>query len=116
MATIEASRPTMRPSASIITHFFSTSAGFAEKVFISLPSGMGRLARRVRRLLTATTTQVNTLGDYRMFSIGCVRGILLPAVRLRWDRIGRGHVRDQFILAFRSDIDLTDGEPLTELD
>src|SRR5580704_8182116 len=35
MATIEASRPTMRPSASIITHFFSTSAGFAEKVFIS---------------------------------------------------------------------------------
>src|SRR5271157_4825117 len=34
IATIEASRPTTSPSASIMTHFLSTSAGFAEKVFI----------------------------------------------------------------------------------
>ena len=29
-----ASRPTTRPLASITIHFFSTSAGFAEKVFM----------------------------------------------------------------------------------
>ena len=34
IATIEASRPTTKPSASIMTHFLSTSAGLAEKVFI----------------------------------------------------------------------------------
>src|SRR6516225_10788357 len=33
-ATIEANRPTMRPSASITTHFLSASAGLAEKVFM----------------------------------------------------------------------------------
>src|SRR5258707_58333 len=36
-ATIEASRPTTRPSASIITHFFSISAGFAVKVVMAYP-------------------------------------------------------------------------------
>src|SRR5690349_17294017 len=35
LATMEARRPTTRPSASIRTHFFVTSAGFCEKVFIS---------------------------------------------------------------------------------
>src|ERR1700741_1296077 len=36
LATIEASRPTTSPSASIRCHFFSTSRGFAERVvFIS---------------------------------------------------------------------------------
>src|SRR5687768_742762 len=34
IATSVASRPTTRFSASIRTHFFSTSAGFAEKVFM----------------------------------------------------------------------------------
>src|SRR5690349_9983795 len=34
LATREARRPTTRPSASISTHFFVTSAGFCEKVFM----------------------------------------------------------------------------------
>src|SRR4029077_17758063 len=116
MATIEASRPTMRPSASIITHFFSTSAGFAEKVFIMLPSGMGRVARRVRRLLAAATTRVNTIGDYRIFSSSCVGVILLPLSGLRRDRIGRAPVRNNSALPFREYIAPTDGEPFAELD
>jgi hypothetical protein len=33
---IEASRPTTRPVASIITHFFSISAGLAEYVVMAL--------------------------------------------------------------------------------
>src|SRR5690606_12271193 len=36
LATREARRPTTRPSASISTHFFVTSAGFCEKVFMVL--------------------------------------------------------------------------------
>jgi hypothetical protein len=35
IATIVASRPTTRPVASIFTHFFSISAGLAEKVFMT---------------------------------------------------------------------------------
>jgi hypothetical protein len=34
MATSEARRPTTKPLASINTHFFVTSAGFAENVFM----------------------------------------------------------------------------------
>jgi hypothetical protein len=34
MATKVASRPTTKPLASISTHFFVTSAGFAENVFM----------------------------------------------------------------------------------
>ena len=36
-ATIVARRPTTRPLASISTHFFSMSAGLAEKVFMTSP-------------------------------------------------------------------------------
>src|SRR6185369_10598003 len=35
---MEASRPTTRPAASMTTHFFSTSAGFAEYVRMDCPS------------------------------------------------------------------------------
>jgi hypothetical protein len=37
IATSEASRPATSPVASINTHFFSTSAGLAENVFIAGP-------------------------------------------------------------------------------
>src|SRR4051812_3463593 len=48
LATIVASRPTTRPSASIRCHFFSTSAGLADLVvFISaFMAGPSRLKRK----------------------------------------------------------------------
>src|SRR5580698_5930225 len=66
IATIEASRPTMSPSASIITHFFSTSAGFAEKVFISNhPFGSGsRRAGAARGYVPAAHAPVNRFEVY----------------------------------------------------
>ena len=42
MAMIEASRPTTRPEASISTHFFSMSAGFAVRVFMADPIWLRR--------------------------------------------------------------------------
>src|SRR5687768_11710401 len=50
LATIVASRPTTRPSASIRCHFFSTSAGLAALVvFISAFMGVDPLANEQRR-------------------------------------------------------------------
>src|SRR5580698_1298209 len=65
MATSEASRPTTRPSASIITHFFSTSAGFAEKVFMCVSIEKERqMTGAVARLLPGTAYGVNGSGWY----------------------------------------------------
>jgi hypothetical protein len=42
LATMDATRPTTRPSASINTHFFSTVAGVAERVtLVSAFMGLG---------------------------------------------------------------------------
>src|SRR5215475_4545788 len=52
MATSVARRPTTSPLASITTHFFVTSAGFAENVFIC-DIRKWKTARRARAELTA---------------------------------------------------------------
>jgi hypothetical protein len=49
-ATIEASRPTTSPVASIVTHFFSISAGLAEYVFMMLSLRTWRPERLKRQL------------------------------------------------------------------
>src|SRR6476620_9742626 len=51
LATMEASRPTTSPSASIRCHFFSTSCGLADLVvFISAFMGVDLFQKRTRRL------------------------------------------------------------------
>src|ERR1700751_1832654 len=62
IATIEASRPTTRPSASIMTHFLSTSAGLAENglIFASM-NGIGPAkAGGLRAYLSVLGSRVNS--------------------------------------------------------
>jgi hypothetical protein len=63
MATSEARRPTTKPLASINTHFFVTSAGFAENVFMCVirEKGKGALMPRaeLRRFLERSCGGVN---------------------------------------------------------
>src|ERR1700676_5293699 len=99
MATSEASLPTTRPSASIITHFFSTSAGLAEKVFMSDPLWGGRQTGAVRGYLSVELWRVNPLARYFEYlsSLWC-GGIFIPLGSLHRYGIGRSGVRDEILL------------------
>src|SRR5215831_16617847 len=58
---MEASRPTTRPAASIITHFFSTSAGFAEYVRMVSSDGLSMIPR-VRQTRTRDQRLIHQQG------------------------------------------------------
>jgi hypothetical protein len=61
IATSDASLPTTSPSASIITHFLSTSAGLAEYVFIFASYGVTpRNPGTLAGYLSAAPCKVNT--------------------------------------------------------
>src|SRR5690606_7097878 len=58
LATMEARRPTTRPSALITTHFFTTSAGFCEKVAMVLLSAGPCAGGAARRFLLLGLTEL----------------------------------------------------------
>src|SRR5262249_36466445 len=101
MATSEARRPTTRPLASISTHFFVTSAGFAEKVFIAvfLKGGcrpqvrrpnLARVSRERRGARQRPSHEIT-----RIKTMVCKYGIIEPAkTSLIWNGIGRGDMGD----------------------
>src|SRR5215217_1938343 len=73
IATTDARRPTTRPSASIKTHFLSTSAGFSEVVFIALVPLSGCRAAQVLKRQAAAK---NAAASWRLCSepgIDCQR-------------------------------------------
>src|SRR5690242_11239839 len=99
MATMVARRPTTRPLASISTHFFVTSAGLAEKVFMTDFRGGGdrrarrRTARRCRE--SAGAGQCHVAHNAAAITKGYNYGIGTPPKISRiWNGIGRGDMGD----------------------
>src|ERR1700722_4113235 len=94
IATIEASRPTTRPSASIMTHFLSTSAGLAENVliFTSMNGIAPTKAGALRAYLSALGSSVNS-GEaaFRHYFNEVHWRYYFTALGVGgWDRVGRG--------------------------
>src|SRR5436305_10380643 len=73
IATIEASRPTMSPLASISTHFFSMSAAFAEYVFMASSVEDAASYASEARLLHGRSGSVNALCDQNIIREQCDR-------------------------------------------
>src|SRR5690242_7775556 len=101
MATSVARRPTTRPLASITTHFFCTSAGLAEKVFMCgfrengnrRPRGaeLKRVSSGVAQSRQRFLVDLNTAK-----TIAYKYGVILPQKTLcGWNGIGRRHMRDR---------------------
>src|SRR5262245_44998922 len=110
MATMLASRQTTRPVASIITHFFSMSASWAENAvttrLASDPAAVGNAGS-----YTSGRTAVNA--PYKIISSPsqCLTIMVLYYLRpssdaIRRDRIGRGDVGGWLVLAVAADGDL----------
>src|SRR5262252_8955451 len=115
-----ASRPTMRPVASIITHFFSMSAGLAEKVFMAHDfPWTGRV--RVSAGAHTPAARPGSTPVWIYFPVRSARylnGSILPfnsSLFLRWDRIGRGDVGDRRLLAVRANGHFAGDQPFAEL-
>src|SRR5215472_4596840 len=72
-ATMAARRPTTRPLASIITHFFCTSAGLAENVVMAITSRLteGALSRPAAAL-TPRVICGQRLHEFKMLELQCL--------------------------------------------
>src|SRR5262245_37882276 len=111
-----ASRPTTRPVASIITHFFSMSAGLAENVFMTrLPADPGAVGNAGS--YTCGRPAVNAPAKIISSPSQCLTIMVLYYLRpssdaIRRDRIGRGDVGGWLVLAVAADGDLAGRQPL----
>src|SRR6202021_1243000 len=100
MATSEARRPTTRPLASITTHFFVTSAGFAEKVFMMMcPEKENRRTRRAPNWALSREGIVSRQRQISMFyinkTIAYNYGVIIPAKTLFvWNGVSGRDVSD----------------------
>src|SRR5262249_21729750 len=112
-----ASRPTTRPVASIITHFFSTSAGFAENVFMAwLPSGAGPRRRVIHR--RPAPRPPPPLKKSAIKTISYSYGFIITRNKSRAprrNRIGRGDVGDGIVVPVGANGDFPRRKLLPEL-
>src|SRR5204862_893185 len=125
-----ASRPTTRPVASIITHFFSISAGLAEKLFMIGFQGSALCWRALTPRLASWSMQgvirsgIKSLHRwfdntckarrYRMAGYGA-SPLIHPKLRAR-QRIRGSRVCDRRGVAVRAKLDFAGGESLAELE
>src|SRR6266478_5529107 len=119
MATIDAKRPTTRPVASIITHFFWISAGLAENVFMTV-TFMGLQGAWLCRLIHQGATRgQRPTHKSRSPSAACIDGLIAPMSGMmgtRRDGIGGGHMRHRLLLVCAADGSLPGREALAELE
>src|SRR6516162_11425649 len=97
------------------THFFSMSAGLAEKVFMAQHS----VAIGEHVLLPAAHTPAARLGSTPASIFPPTQAFIATVLYYRWhwrDRIRRRRVGDGLRLALRVNGDLAGGEPLAELE